>query len=73
MEDSEEIVLSDRECVGCGRKIPQVRIDVLPNADKCVPCASGKKKFCKAEAASVLDLDLSQASDIDRTGFGPTD
>jgi DnaK suppressor protein len=30
-------------CTGCGQPIPAARLEVMPDATKCVPCASGRR------------------------------
>jgi RNA polymerase-binding transcription factor DksA len=30
-------------CTGCGKPIPKARLEVMPDATKCVPCASARR------------------------------
>jgi RNA polymerase-binding transcription factor DksA len=72
MNDNEEIEMSDRNCVECGNSIPQLRIDVIPGATTCVACANkSKNKVSKVDYSSGIDI--SQASEIDRSGFARSD
>jgi len=59
----------ERRCSLCGIPISKERLEILPNATTCVGCAT------KHPDRKILakDVDLSQSSPIDRTGFAPTD
>ena len=56
-------------CSICGNAISKARLEALPGVATCVACAA--KNPPKKIRAN--ELDLSQASPIDRTGFAPTD
>ena len=56
-------------CAICGNRISKERLEALPGVTTCVACAA--KNPPKKIRAN--ELDLSQASPIDRTGFAPTD
>ena len=43
--EEEDMKLNDRECEGCGEKIPQARIDALPRTTRCVKCSTEKGKI----------------------------
>lgn len=60
---------SGRLCSLCGKPIGQGRLDALPGVTTCIECAK-RHPVRKIEAR---ELDLSQASPIDRTGFAPSD
>ena len=57
-----------KRCSLCGGPIPAARLDALPGVTTCLDCA--KKHPRKVD---VSQIDLSQASPIDRTGFAPSD
>ena len=56
-------------CSLCGNPISPGRLEVLPGVTTCIECA----KKHPPRKVDVRELDLSQASPIDRTGFAPTD
>jgi RNA polymerase-binding transcription factor DksA len=56
-------------CCLCGRPITQARLDALPGVTTCVACAAKNPP----RMVQANELDLSQASPIDRTGFAPSD
>jgi len=56
-------------CSICGNPIAPGRLEALPGVTTCIECA---KKHPPRKVDS-RELDLSQASPIDRTGFAPTD
>ena len=59
---------SAKPCTVCGGPIPAVRLKAMPGVMICVNCA---KKFpLKIDPRQV---DLSQASPINRNGFAPSD
>lgn len=65
--------MSDRPqtklCSLCGKPISAGRLEVLPGVTTCIECASRHpQRKVKAD-----ELDLSQSSPIDRTGFAPSD
>ena len=60
---------SGRVCSLCGKPIGRGRLDALPGATTCIDCAK-KHPPRKIEAR---ELDLSQASPINRNGFAPSD
>jgi hypothetical protein len=60
---------SSIRCSFCGQPIPRARLEALPGVTTCVACAA-KNPPRKVQANEV---DLSQASPIDRTGFAPSD
>ena len=55
-------------CALCGQAIAEARLEALPGVTTCIECA--KKHPRKAD---TRDIDLSQASPINRNGFAPTD
>ena len=55
-------------CSLCGQPIAAARVQALPGVTTCL---DGAKKHPRK--IDVSQLDLSQASPIDRTGFAPTD
>ena len=58
----------ERLCSICGKPIAPARLEALPWATTCIDCA---KKFpLKVDTRNV---ELSQSSPIDRTGFAPSD
>ena len=72
MNEDEEIVMSNQDCTECGNKIPQLRVEAIPGATTCVACANkSKKKLSKVDYSS--NIDISQASEIDRSGFARSD
>lgn len=56
-------------CHLCGRPISAGRLQALPGVTTCIDCAK------KNPPRKVLarEVDLSQSSPIDRTGFAPSD
>jgi RNA polymerase-binding transcription factor DksA len=56
-------------CSLCGRPIPKGRLDALPGVSTCVDCA----KRNPPRKVTDREVDLSQSSPIDRTGFAPSD
>jgi RNA polymerase-binding transcription factor DksA len=56
-------------CSLCGRPIGKERLEALPGITTCIDCAT-KNPQRKVQAD---ELDLSQSSPIDRTGFAPSD
>jgi hypothetical protein len=61
--------LPTRPCRLCGQAIAPARLEALPDTDLCIECA-------KKNPPPKIDprkLDLSEASQIDRTGFAPND
>jgi|SRR6185437_11012381 len=58
---------SCRLCSLCGKPIGQGRLEALRGVTTCIECAK-RHPVRKIEAR---ELDLSQASPIDRTGFAP--
>ncbi len=58
-----------RACSLCGNPISPERLEILPNATTCVDCAAKHPE----KKVLATDLDLSQSSPIDRTGFAPSD
>jgi len=56
-------------CSLCGAPIAPGRIEALPGVTTCIECAK-KHPLRKVQAR---ELDLSQASPINRNGFAPTD
>jgi RNA polymerase-binding transcription factor DksA len=59
---------SDKLCSLCGQPIAAARLEALPGVTTCIECA--KKHPRKVDTSHV---DLSQASQINRTGFAPYD
>jgi RNA polymerase-binding transcription factor DksA len=59
---------SPKRCSLCGEPIAAARLEALPGVTTCLDCA--KKHPRKVD---VSQIDLSQASPIDRTGFAPSD
>ena len=57
-----------KTCSLCGAPIAAARLEALPVVTTCLECA--KKHPRKVD---VSQIDLSQASPIDRTGFAPSD
>jgi RNA polymerase-binding transcription factor DksA len=55
-------------CAKCGKPIAPARLEALPETLYCIECA--KKNPPKVD---VNKLDLSEASQIDRTGFARSD
>jgi ribosomal protein L40E len=60
--------LPRKVCSICGAEIPAARLAAIPGVSTCIQCA--KKNPPKVD---INNLDLSQASPIDRTGFAPSD
>ena len=56
-------------CTVCGRPIAPARVSALPGVSTCIDCA----KQNPPKKLRDRDVDLSQASPIDRTGFAPSD
>lgn len=56
-------------CSVCGRPIAPARVNALPDVSTCIDCA----KQNPPKKLRDRDVDLSQASPIDRTGFAPSD
>ncbi len=56
-----------RYCVGCGKVIPEGRLEAIPDATHCVPCAE------KLPKVQWLDPNLvcAKSSDTGRNGFAP--
>jgi RNA polymerase-binding transcription factor DksA len=65
---SEETKQSGKLCGLCGRPIAKARLDALPGVTTCIECA--KKHPRKVDTRNV---ELSQASAINRNGFAPYD
>ena len=59
---------SNKLCSLCGQPIAAARLEALPGVTTCIDCA--KKHPRKIDTSNV---DLSQASQINRTGFAPYD
>ena len=59
---------SNKLCGLCGQPIAAARLEALPGVTTCIDCA--KKHPRKIDTSHV---DLSQASQINRTGFAPYD
>ena len=57
---------SEKLCGLCGRPIAKARLDALPGVTTCIECA--KKHPRKVNTRNV---ELSQASAINRIGFAP--
>ncbi len=57
-----------RLCSICGQPIAAARLEALPTATACIACA--KKYPIKVDTSQV---ELSQASPINRNGFAPSD
>jgi RNA polymerase-binding transcription factor DksA len=55
-------------CGLCGQPIAAARLEALPGVTTCIECA--RKHPRKVDTSGV---DLSQASQINRTGFAPYD
>lgn len=55
-------------CGLCGKPIAAARLEALPGVTTCIDCA--RKHPRKVDTSSV---ELSQASQINRTGFAPYD
>ena len=55
-------------CGLCGRPIAPARLEALPGVTTCIECA--KKHPRKVDTSGI---ELSQASQINRTGFAPYD
>ena len=60
--------LPTKKCSMCGGPIAPARLEALPGVTTCLECA--KKNPPKFDARKV---DLSEASQIDRTGFARSD
>ena len=58
-----------RPCSLCGKPISEGRLQVLPNVTTCIDCA----KRNPPKKLDARQVDLSQASPINRNGFAPTD
>lgn len=58
-----------RLCSLCGNPIGKGRLDALPGITTCIECA----KRNPVRKIKAKEVDLSQASPIDRTGFAPSD
>jgi RNA polymerase-binding transcription factor DksA len=56
-------------CSLCGNPISLGRLKVLPGVTTCIECA----KKNPPRKIGARELDLSQASPINRNGFAPTD
>ncbi|HSU67535.1 MAG TPA: TraR/DksA C4-type zinc finger protein [Tepidisphaeraceae bacterium] len=56
-------------CGICGKPISKGRLEALPGVSTCIECA----KRNPPRKLDSRDVDLSQSSPIDRTGFAPTD
>jgi RNA polymerase-binding transcription factor DksA len=65
---NEDRETSNKLCSLCGRPIAPARLEALPGVTTCIDCA--KKHPRKIDTSNV---DLSQASQINRTGFAPYD
>jgi RNA polymerase-binding transcription factor DksA len=59
---------SEKLCGLCGRPIAKARLEALPGVTTCIECA--KKHPRKVDTRNV---ELSQASAINRNGFAPYD
>jgi RNA polymerase-binding transcription factor DksA len=59
---------SKKLCGLCGRPIATTRLQALPGVTTCIECA--RKHPRKVDTSGV---ELSQASQINRTGFAPYD
>ncbi|MFT3786340.1 MAG: TraR/DksA C4-type zinc finger protein [Tepidisphaeraceae bacterium] len=57
-----------RLCSICGQPIAKARLEALPDTTVCIECA--KKHPAKID---LSQLDLSEASPINRNGFAPKD
>jgi RNA polymerase-binding transcription factor DksA len=57
-----------KACALCGQPIAAARLEALPGVTTCIECA--KKHPRKLDLSQV---ELSQASPINRNGFAPTD
>ena len=57
-----------KQCSICGGPISAARLEALPGVTTCIECA--KKNPAKFDRSKV---DLSEASQIDRTGFARSD
>jgi RNA polymerase-binding transcription factor DksA len=55
-------------CAICDRPIPAARLEALPGVTTCIECA---KKYPRKVDTS--NIELSQASRINRNGFAPSD
>lgn len=60
---------TNRLCHMCSQPISEVRLEILPHTTVCLTCA----KRHPDRKVMADDVDLSQSSPIDRTGFAPTD
>jgi RNA polymerase-binding transcription factor DksA len=58
-----------RRCGLCGRPISKGRLEALPGVTTCIDCATKHP----GRRVQANELDLSQSSPIDRTGFAPSD
>jgi RNA polymerase-binding transcription factor DksA len=59
---------SKKLCGLCGKPIAAARLEALPGVTTCIECA--RKHPRKVDTSGV---ELSQASQINRTGFAPYD
>jgi hypothetical protein len=59
---------SIKPCAVCGVAIPPARLEALPGVTICINCA--KKYPLRVDTSN---LDLSEASPINRNGFAPKD
>jgi RNA polymerase-binding transcription factor DksA len=59
---------SNKLCSLCGQAIAAARLEALPGVTTCIDCA--RKHPRKIDTSHV---DISQASQINRTGFAPYD
>ena len=58
-----------RLCSMCGKPISEGRLQALPGVTTCIDCA----KRNPPKKLDARQVDLSQASPINRNGFAPTD
>lgn len=58
-----------RRCHLCDEPISAARLEILPDTTICLACA----KRHPDRKVTAQDVELSQSSPIDRTGFAPTD
>ena len=59
---------SGKRCTLCGQPIAPARLEALPGVTTCIDCA--KKHPLKVDTSQI---ELSQASPINRNGFAPKD
>lgn len=71
LDDSNEIVMSDRVCIGCQSLIPQIRIDAVPSALRCAKCEEKSTKVSRTDLSRGIDV--SSTSATARNGFALSD